>query len=130
VVRATAITPGPVAGRAGHGIHRVAEHARLVRKEWADYADLPQDARAQMIPIWRGATYRADQPTGELSPSYWIAETLARVEVSTWPDAGDLDLLTDIPGKNGDRRRYEGLAPRSLRIESEGVPSVWQVSPT
>jgi hypothetical protein len=65
VVRATAITPEPVAGRAGHGIHRAAEDARLVRKEWADCAELPQDARAQIIPISRGATDRAGQPTGE-----------------------------------------------------------------
>jgi hypothetical protein len=33
VVRATAITPKPVAGRAAHGIHRVADDARLVRKD-------------------------------------------------------------------------------------------------
>jgi hypothetical protein len=65
VVRATAITPEPVAGRAGHGIHRIAEDARLVRKEWAGCADLPHDARGQIIPIWRGATDRAGQPTGE-----------------------------------------------------------------
>jgi thiamine pyrophosphate-dependent acetolactate synthase large subunit-like protein len=62
VVRATAITPEPVAGRAGHGIHRAAVDARLVRKQWADRADLPQDASAQIIPIWRGATDRAGQP--------------------------------------------------------------------
>ena len=36
MVRATAITPEPVAGRAGHGIHRAAEDAQLVRNEWAD----------------------------------------------------------------------------------------------
>jgi hypothetical protein len=65
VVRATAITPELVTGHAGHGIHRTAEDARLVRKEWADCADLPQDACAQIIPIWRGATDRAGQPTGE-----------------------------------------------------------------
>src|SRR5262249_33257938 len=33
VVRATAITPEPVAGRAAHGIHRLADDARLVRKD-------------------------------------------------------------------------------------------------
>jgi hypothetical protein len=65
VVRAAAITPEPVAGRAGHGIHRIAQEARLVRKERADCADLPHDARAQIIPIWRGATDRVGQPTGE-----------------------------------------------------------------
>ena len=70
MVRATAITPEPVAGRAGHGIHRIAEDARLVRKEWADCADLPQDACAQIIPVWRGATDRAGQPTGEQNGGY------------------------------------------------------------
>ena len=36
------------------------------------------------------------------------AETLARTELSTWrTDAGDLDLLGDIPDREGARRRYE-----------------------
>jgi hypothetical protein len=37
----------------------------LSARTWADRADLPQDARAQITPIWRGATDRAGQPTGE-----------------------------------------------------------------
>ena len=65
MVRATAITPEPVAGRAAPGIHRVADDARLVRKDGPTAADLAQDACAQIIPIWRGATDRVGQPTGQ-----------------------------------------------------------------
>lgn len=43
------------------GIHPVADDARLARKEWADCADLPQDACAQIIPF--GAALRTSQDT-------------------------------------------------------------------
>lgn len=50
------------------------------------------------------------------------ADTLARAELSTWrTDAGDLDLLADIPDRQGARRRYEDLVDGSSRIDSEGV---------
>jgi hypothetical protein len=50
------------------------------------------------------------------------AETLARTELSTWrTDAGDLDLLSDIPDSEGSRRRYEDLVANSSRIDSDGV---------
>ncbi len=40
--------------------------------------------------------------------------TLSAMEISTWrTDAGDLDVLSDIPDREGRRRRYEDLAPRS-----------------
>ena len=40
--------------------------------------------------------------------------TLASMEVSTWrTDAGDFDVLTNIPGRDGTRRRYGDLLARS-----------------
>jgi len=50
------------------------------------------------------------------------AETLARSELSTWrTDAGDVDILADIPGPGGARRRYEELIEKSHRLEADGV---------
>ncbi len=50
------------------------------------------------------------------------AETLARAELSTWrTDAGDLDLLADIPDRQGTRQKYEDLLARSSRIDADGV---------
>jgi hypothetical protein len=40
--------------------------------------------------------------------------TLGSMEISTWrTDAGDLDVLCDIPACDGQRQRYEDLEPRS-----------------
>ncbi len=50
------------------------------------------------------------------------AETLARSEISTWrTDAGDIDVLADIPAGAGARRTYEDLLPRSARLDAGGV---------
>jgi hypothetical protein len=50
------------------------------------------------------------------------AETLARSELSTWrTDAGDIDLLADIPGAAGARRRYEDLMDRAHHLRADGV---------
>ena len=50
------------------------------------------------------------------------AETLARSEISTWrTDAGDVDILADIPSDIGPRRTYEDLVPRAARLEADGV---------
>ncbi len=40
------------------------------------------------------------------------AETLARLEISTWrTDAGDLDVLTDLPDAAGKRLVYGDFVP-------------------
>ena len=50
------------------------------------------------------------------------AESLARMDVSTWrTDAGDLDVLTAIPTRDGGRARYDELAVRAERVEIGGV---------
>jgi len=51
------------------------------------------------------------------------AETLARSEISTWrrTDAGDIDVLADIPAGAGVRRTYDDLLPRSARLDAGGV---------
>lgn len=46
------------------------------------------------------------------------AESLARMDISTWrTDAGDLDLLTAIPTRDGGRARFEELVARAERVE-------------
>jgi hypothetical protein len=50
------------------------------------------------------------------------AESLARMDISTWrTDAGDLDVLTAIPTREGGRARFEELVARSERVEVDGV---------
>lgn len=50
------------------------------------------------------------------------AETLARSEISTWrTDAGDMDILSDIPSVAGPLRTYQDLLPRSVRLQADGV---------
>jgi len=50
------------------------------------------------------------------------ADTLARLEISTWrTDAGDLDVLTDLPDAHGKRLVYRDLVTRADRQEFHGV---------
>ena len=49
-------------------------------------------------------------------------DMLARMEISTWrTDAGDFDVLTDIPDAEGNRSTYADLLPRSANQEVNGV---------
>lgn len=48
---------------------------------------------------------------------------LQTMQLSTWrTDAGDFDVLADIPDRRGDRLRYEDLAPRALTFDVTGHP--------
>jgi hypothetical protein len=48
-------------------------------------------------------------------PVHIDALMLARMEISTWrTDAGDLDVLVEIPAADGTRFSYEDLLPRSI----------------
>ncbi len=50
------------------------------------------------------------------------ATTLNAMEISTWStDAGDLDVLVDIPGRDGVRRQYEDLATRAHVLVYSGL---------
>ncbi|MDA8289841.1 MAG: hypothetical protein M0014_15595 [Actinomycetota bacterium] len=53
------------------------------------------------------------------------AFTLARLEISTWrTDAGDLDILADIPDREGVHRRYEDLRPAARPATVDGM-AIW-----
>ncbi len=50
-------------------------------------------------------------------PTRIDATSLQQMQLSTWrTDAGDFDVLADIPDHHGRRVRYEDLAPRSITI--------------
>jgi hypothetical protein len=56
------------------------------------------------------------------------AESLSRMDISTWrTDAGDFDVLTAIPTRNGGRAYYNQLAERAERVRVGGVV-VWVAS--
>lgn len=47
--------------------------------------------------------------------------SLARMDISTWrTDAGDLDILTAIPTRDGGRAFYDDLARRATRVQVAG----------
>lgn len=47
---------------------------------------------------------------------------LARLEISTWStDAGDFDVLADLPDRDGHRATYDDLAARATTLHHEGV---------
>ena len=49
-------------------------------------------------------------------------ERLARMEISTWrTDAGDFDVLADMPDRVGRHLRYEELAPRANIVRYGGI---------
>lgn len=50
------------------------------------------------------------------------ADTLGRLEISTWrTDAGDLDVLADLPDARGHRLAYRELMERADRQDFHGV---------
>lgn len=50
------------------------------------------------------------------------AETLGRMDISTWrTDAGDLDVLTAIPTRDGGRAAYDDLIRRAKQVEVGGI---------
>ena len=49
------------------------------------------------------------------------AQFLIAIEISTWrTDAGDFDLLTDIPAKDGRKQQYEDLAGNARPLKVAG----------
>lgn len=71
------------------------------------------------------ARLRIDGLSDEESAMLPIAldsNTLGRMELSTWrTDAGDFDVLTDIPARDGRRLRYDELIGRAAVQEVHGI---------
>ena len=56
-----------------------------------------------------------------LLPVQFDGRTLESMEISTWmTDAGGLDILADIPARDGRRIVYEELAGRANLIQGDG----------
>ncbi len=53
------------------------------------------------------------------------ARTISRMEISIWStDAGDLDVLADMPARDGQRRHYEDLTANAQVVEAVGLMSL------
>jgi len=62
-----------------------------------------------------------DDEAAEL-PTQVHAETIARMEISTWrTDAGDLDVLVDIPNRQGHRMGYDDLVVAARSLDQGGL---------
>lgn len=56
------------------------------------------------------------------APAMLHPDTFRRAELTTWmTDAGPLDVLHDIPARDGTRRRFEELAARCVEADFAGV---------
>lgn len=63
----------------------------------------------------------ADKEAAQL-PVQLDEQTLAGMEISTWrTEAGDFDVLVDMPDSTGRRRSYEELVGHAESFEFEGV---------
>jgi hypothetical protein len=88
---------------------------------WHELANLQRlaDAMREM-----GARLRAEGLSDEESktlPVQMDGKMLARNEISTWrTDAGDFDVLVNIPDRNGRRLSYEDLAGRAVSVQGTG----------
>ena len=63
-----------------------------------------------------------DDATASARPVKIDAEMLQRMVLSTWrTDAGDFDVLAEIPARDGSRRRYEHLVDNALEGTVVGI---------
>lgn len=75
-----------------------------------------------------------DDAEAALLPVRIDRETLGRMEISTWrTDAGDFDILADLPTRDGRRLRYEDLTttrmPSRFTGSRCGLPHLTTSSP-
>lgn len=63
-----------------------------------------------------------DDAEASLLPVVHDGQVLERTEISTWrTDAGNLDVLSDIPDREGKKLRYDDLAQRADVVVIDGV---------
>lgn len=64
----------------------------------------------------------SDAEATAAAPAMVHPDTFNRAELTTWmTDAGPLDVLHDIPDRDGTRQRFEELATRSTEADFAGV---------
>lgn len=55
-------------------------------------------------------------------PTPLDADMLGRMRISTWrTDAGDFDVLTEVPARDGSRLRYDELVGRASVLDIHGI---------
>jgi len=90
--------------------------ARRSRENFGRLADAMRELNARLR-----VEGLADEDAARL-PVQLDADTLGRMEISTWrTDAGDFDVLTDIPARDGHRLRYDDLIGRSEIQDVHGI---------
>ncbi len=111
-----------VGGGAGqaHGATRPTVDLDCVPKREADNLTRLAAALRELNARLRVAGLEDDE-AAEL-PVILDATTLGRAELSTWrTDAGDLDILADIPDRRGRRLRYDDLVSRAQQLNLGGT---------
>jgi hypothetical protein len=110
---------GGIAARAHGAIRETQDLDCVIRRSKANLGHLAEALREMHAHL--RVSGMSDEEMAAL-PVRLDAETLARSEISTWrTDAGDIDVLADIPAEGGARRTYDDLVQRSTRLNASGV---------
>lgn len=109
---------GGVAARAYGAVRPTADFDCLVRRA---ESNLDRLAGAMQELNARIRTEGLSDDEAKRLPVQVTAASLARMEVSTWrTDAGHLDVLADLPARDGRRQLYEDLTAGAHIIEAAG----------
>jgi hypothetical protein len=110
---------GGIAARAYGAARETQDLDCVIRRSRANLAHLA-DALVELHAYLRVGGMSDDEMRA--LPVRVDSETLARSEMSTWrTDAGDIDLLADIPTGHGTRRTYDELLAGSARLDTGGI---------
>lgn len=99
-------------------------------RQTSDFDSLPSTSRENLDRLAvamreLNAYLRVDGLTDDEAralPTRLEAESLGRMDISTWrTDAGDLDVLTAIPTRDGGRALYEELVARADLVQVGGI---------
>lgn len=110
---------GGIAARA-HGAGRVTYDVDCVpRLTWDNLDRLAAAMRELHARLRVGGL--SDEEATRL-PVQLSGSALARMEISTWrTDAGDLDIIADIPDRDGRHLSYDSLAARAAELNLDGI---------
>ena len=110
---------GGIAARA-YGARRVTYDVDCVPQRSRDNLERLADALRELNARLRVGGL-SDEEAARL-PVKLAGSTLARMEISTWrTDAGDLDILADIPDRDGRHLTYSRLAARAAELNLDGI---------
>lgn len=112
---------------AAHGAERLTEDADAVVRRTRENLEATAAALREL-----NARLRADDLSDDESRALPVdidGRRLAGMEISTWrTDAGDLDILVDLPARDGTRLSYDDLLPRAVEAPYGSDPVLVRIA--